>query len=137
MGVFGFLRQLEPNAGRSMAWVGSYSLQKASVRYMGIYQAITHPEYQAVGGGYRNDIALVKLKKKLQFSATVAPVKLPSSTDTFGPSSECWITGWGYVGTTGTFCTYIYLHYIVMILIICNILLLIYFGHIHATAVQY
>uniref|UniRef100_A0A3Q2WWA9 Tryptase-2-like n=1 Tax=Haplochromis burtoni TaxID=8153 RepID=A0A3Q2WWA9_HAPBU len=38
------------------------------------------------------------LKKPITFSKDVAPVALPDKDDTFGPSSECWITGWGEVG---------------------------------------
>ncbi|XP_026181590.1 tryptase-like [Mastacembelus armatus] len=91
--------QRNPNYRRSMAWVGSHSLQKASARYMGIYPAIRHPRYQSLGGRYINDIALVKLKKNIQFSNHVRPVSLPSVDDSFDSSSECWITGWGYIGT--------------------------------------
>ncbi|XP_068606455.1 tryptase-2-like [Brachionichthys hirsutus] len=84
---------------RSMAWVGTSDLQKASVRYMGILYVVSHPHYKAQGGGYVNDIALVRLKKKLRFSERVGPVGLPSGSDAFGSSSECWITGWGDIGT--------------------------------------
>ncbi|KAE8283564.1 Tryptase alpha/beta-1 [Larimichthys crocea] len=88
-----------PNWRRSFVSVGSHSLTKASARYMGIDTVMTHREYQAQSGGYVNDIALVKLKKKLTFSPDVASVTLPSIDDTFGSSSECWITGWGNIGT--------------------------------------
>ncbi|KAG7221973.1 hypothetical protein INR49_028256 [Caranx melampygus] len=90
---------LQPDPSRSMAWVGTHSLQKESARYLGIVYVIPHRNYRAVGKGYLNDIALIKLKKKLRFSQSVRPVSLPSVDDTFGPSSECWITGWGYTGT--------------------------------------
>ncbi|XP_018518341.1 tryptase-2 [Lates calcarifer] len=89
--------KLKPNYRRSMVWVGSHKLQKGSARYMAIYSAVLHPQYQAVGNGYVNDIALIKLTKKLTFSDDVRPVSLPSVDDTFGSSSECWITGWGNV----------------------------------------
>uniref|UniRef100_A0A3B4VNK3 Tryptase-2-like n=1 Tax=Seriola dumerili TaxID=41447 RepID=A0A3B4VNK3_SERDU len=92
-------RSDKPNLARSMAWVGTHSLQKGSARYLGIYAIIPEPKYRAVGNGFVNDIALVKLKKKLTFSDSIRPVTLPSVDDTFGPSSECWITGWGNIGT--------------------------------------
>ncbi|KAE8283558.1 Tryptase alpha/beta-1 [Larimichthys crocea] len=91
--------QRRPNWRRSFVSVGSHSLTKASARYMGIDTVMTHREYQAQSGGYVNDIALVKLKKKLTFSPDVASVTLPSIDDTFGSSSECWIAGWGNIGT--------------------------------------
>ncbi|XP_056257726.1 tryptase-2-like [Seriola aureovittata] len=89
----------KPYLARSIAWIGTHSLQKASARYMGIYAIIPEPRYRAVGNGFVNDIALVKLKKKMTFSGSVQPVSLPSVDDTFDPSSECWITGWGNTGT--------------------------------------
>ncbi|XP_071330930.1 tryptase-2-like [Trachinotus anak] len=84
---------------QSMAWVGVHSLQKGYYRFLGLLYVIPHPQFKAVGSGFVNDIALVKLKKKLTFSKSVRPVNLPSVDDTFSPSSECWITGWGNTGT--------------------------------------
>ena len=83
---------------RSWVSIGSYQLQKKSERYIEVKYAILHAQYQAVGRGYVNDIALVKLKKKITFTGSSQPVTLPTADDTFGPSSECWITGWGKVG---------------------------------------
>ncbi|XP_029364958.1 tryptase-2-like [Echeneis naucrates] len=92
-------KQLNPDVSRSMVWVGAHSLRKGGIRYMGITYVIPHPNYQAVGSAFVNDIALVKLKKKLTFSKDVRPVGLASVDDTFGSSSECWITGWGDTAT--------------------------------------
>ncbi|XP_068194097.1 tryptase-2-like [Antennarius striatus] len=92
-------RKREANLKRSMAWVGTSDLQRASARYLGIVTVVSHPKYLAQGGGYVNDIALVKLKKKISFSDQVAPVSLPGAGAAFGPASECWITGWGDIGT--------------------------------------
>lgn len=62
--------------------------------------------YRDLGNSnYENDIALIKLKKPITFSKDVAPVALPDKDDTFGPSSECWITGWGEVGNGGKLST--------------------------------
>lgn len=96
-------RNPQPKASRSMVWIGSYNLQDASVRYLGIEFFIPHSRYNRWGSGFKSDIALVKLKKKVRFSREVGPVTLPSSTDTFGPSSECLITGWGNIRKGGTF----------------------------------
>ncbi|KAK2832755.1 hypothetical protein Q5P01_016644 [Channa striata] len=84
---------------RSSAWIGSHDLQKSSVRYMEIEYVLPHSNYQNKGGFFLNDIALVKLKKKIDFKSPVEPVTLPSVDDSFDSSSECWITGWGYTDT--------------------------------------
>ncbi|XP_068587615.1 tryptase-2-like [Cebidichthys violaceus] len=88
-----------PNLPKSMIWVGSYELQKASVDYMGVSFFMKHPGYRALsGGGYVNDLALVKLKKPVTLSSQVKTVRLPRGDHAFGSTSECWITGWGYTG---------------------------------------
>ncbi|KAM6905398.1 tryptase-2-like [Xenentodon cancila] len=83
---------------RCSAWVGSHDLQKGSERYMEIENLVRHPDYKNLSNSFENDIALVKLKKEVKFSSHVKTVNLPSITDTFDSSSECWITGWGQVG---------------------------------------
>lgn len=88
-----------PSASKSMAFLGAHDLQEASAYYKGIEYFMIHPNYQRWNGGYKHDIALVRLKTKV--GNMVKPVKLPSSTDTFGPSSECFITGWGNVDKGG------------------------------------
>lgn len=88
-----------------MAWVGSYSLKTYQGRFKGITKIVTHPDYLSLDGTYQNDIALVKLKTKIETWANVRNVKLPSANDIFDSSAECWIAGWGYTGTNGEFCT--------------------------------
>ncbi|XP_006806281.1 tryptase-2-like [Neolamprologus brichardi] len=90
-----FLLSCSLHYHRSFVVVGAYQLQKAANRYMDIANIV---QYQDLGNGNTNDIALMKLKKPITFSKDVAPVALPDKDDTFGPSSECWMTGWGEVG---------------------------------------
>ncbi|TWW69408.1 Testisin [Takifugu flavidus] len=94
-----WVTQPPPDTRRSMVWIGSHSLRKASARYMAVLYFIPHPDFKVTHNGYVNDLALVKLKKKITFSRDVAPVRLPNLTDTFSPSANCWIVGWGNVGT--------------------------------------
>ncbi|XP_038565803.1 tryptase-2-like [Micropterus salmoides] len=89
---------LKPDFHRSMVWIGVHKLQKAAVKYVGILNYVKHPDYQALSRGYKNNIALIKLKKKITFSNKVTAVSLPTVDDTFGSFSECWITGWGTIG---------------------------------------
>nr|XP_020463957.1 tryptase-2-like [Monopterus albus] len=86
-----------PSEHRSMVWVGSHSLQRKSEKYMNIGSCILGPGYYRHSSYYVNDIALVKLRKKIKFKENVQAVNLPTTEDTFGPSSECWIIGWGHV----------------------------------------
>lgn len=96
-------RHLKPDFHRSMVWIGVHKLQKAAVKYVGILNYVKHPDYQALSRGYKNNIALIKLKKKITFSNKVTAVSLPTVDDTFGSFSECWITGWGTIGNEGKF----------------------------------
>ncbi|XP_026211863.1 tryptase-2-like [Anabas testudineus] len=86
---------LNPNLRRSMVWAGTRELQTGFPQFKGIYAVLKHSEYRNLGNRYINDVALVKLKTPLKLSDDVKAVKLPSNSDNFSPSSECWITGWG------------------------------------------
>lgn len=79
----------------SFARLGTHALKGPSEVYCGISHFIPHPKYNA--DEYQNDIALLKLDKKVSFSLLVSPVALPAGEDSFSPSSECWVTGWGNI----------------------------------------
>lgn len=96
-------RDPAPKTRRSMAWLGTHELQEGSLKYVGIKNFVIHREYQRWGDGYKHDIALVRLRTKVSFSEGFRPVQLASKTDSFGPSSECFITGWGNVNKGGAF----------------------------------
>ncbi|KAM7386123.1 hypothetical protein PAMA_008981 [Pampus argenteus] len=96
-----FDKHLNPKLGRSFAFIKAYSLQNiepGNVRFVGIEFVNRHGHYKALSTGYENDIALVKLKKKLYLPQSYW-VKLPGPNDDFDASSECWILGWGNVKT--------------------------------------
>lgn len=97
-------RHPNPDIHRSMVWVGTHELKKPSSRYHGILHFMSHPEYKALTTGFQHDIALIKLKKKVRFSDLVKAVTLPGPDDITPPSSECWIAGWGNIGTSGESC---------------------------------
>ncbi|OCT61932.1 hypothetical protein XELAEV_18047965mg, partial [Xenopus laevis] len=46
------------------------------------------------------DIALVKLTSPISYSKYILPVCIPSSTDSFPEGMECWVTGWGTIGSS-------------------------------------
>ncbi|KAK9535739.1 hypothetical protein VZT92_008102 [Zoarces viviparus] len=85
----------KPDRDRSMIWVGSHELKMASEDYMGVEFFMYHPKYRS--GRYGNDLAMVKLKNAVKMSDKVKAVSLPSTDATFGPLSQCWITGWGEI----------------------------------------
>ena len=93
-----------PSLRRSMVWVGSYKLREGAQRYMSVEHVIKHPEYRAFHGGYENNIALVRLKKKLTLERG-GRVSLPAANDNFDASSDCWVAGWGDIENGGKFCT--------------------------------
>ncbi|XP_078126451.1 tryptase-2-like [Sander vitreus] len=85
-------RHPAPDWHRSFACINSLNLQKDQARFMAITAAVIHSQED------EHDIALLQLKKKVDFKKMAGKVNLPSADDAFGPSSECWITGWGNVG---------------------------------------
>uniref|UniRef100_A0A667YJA9 Peptidase S1 domain-containing protein n=1 Tax=Myripristis murdjan TaxID=586833 RepID=A0A667YJA9_9TELE len=83
---------------KSMIWLGSHKLRGPSKFFRGISRVVIHPYYRVQASGYLNDIAMLKMSKKVTFSAKVANVSLSTVEDTFDSSSECWLTGWGNIG---------------------------------------
>ncbi|XP_024127165.1 tryptase-2 [Oryzias melastigma] len=92
-------QNLSVNLRRSGVWVGAHKLSNGAERYRRVTHVVRHPQYQAGGGVYKNDLALLRLDKELAFSQRVAPLSLVQADDTFSPS-ECFITGWGLVGNS-------------------------------------
>merc|ERR1712227_166041 len=65
------------------------------VRYH-IAKIIMHERYNQVKGvSFANDIALIKLKKQIQYNDFVQPIGIDTRGE-FGPRDECVISGWGY-----------------------------------------
>ena len=88
----------------SFARLGSHTLKEKPEFYRGISRFSSHPDYDA-NGETENDVALVKLDKKVTFSSRVLPVALAAQDDLFKPKSECWVTGWGNVNEGSMFQT--------------------------------
>ncbi|KAI0216120.1 Ovochymase-1 [Lamellibrachia satsuma] len=57
-----------------------------------------HPEYNNVTNN--NDLALLKMKKRIRFTREVSPVCLPDSDDPLN-YYDCMVTGWGKSNGTG------------------------------------
>ncbi|XP_072859755.2 serine protease 30-like [Pogona vitticeps] len=58
-----------------------------------VCKIIVHPYY--AGDAQSADIALVRLEKPINFSRTILPICLPSSSDIIPVNTSCWATGWG------------------------------------------
>ncbi|XP_034990448.2 prostasin [Zootoca vivipara] len=63
---------------------------------MQVEQVIKHPDYVEEEGS-KGDIALVKLKKAVNYSRTIRPICLPASSVVFPAGMKCTVTGWGNV----------------------------------------
>ncbi|XP_059204134.1 acrosin-like [Centropristis striata] len=61
-----------PKLDRCVVWVGAHSLEVGAERYMQVDTIVPDEKYGALSSGYVNDIALVKLKKKIRFSKQVS-----------------------------------------------------------------
>ncbi|KAM7011975.1 granzyme E-like [Tautogolabrus adspersus] len=77
-------------------WLGfhNYSNRKMSIR---VEKAFPHEDYSATG--YRNDIMLLKLSSKIDFSKDVSAIALAGKDDGFLPES-CSVSGWGWTNTS-------------------------------------
>ncbi|XP_043835226.1 putative serine protease 45 [Dromiciops gliroides] len=66
---------------------------------VGVDRVVIHPSYQESRYwswiGRENNIALIKLNRKLNYTKHIAPVCLASPKLEVRPGSFCWITGWG------------------------------------------
>ncbi|XP_077774254.1 serine protease 33-like [Podarcis muralis] len=85
--------------------LGEYELPKPapSMVSSAVSRIIVHPSY--AGEGLSADIALMQLKEAVNFSRTISPICLPSSSDpdTFPVGMACWVTGWGLISADGYF----------------------------------
>lgn len=69
-----------------------------------IFWQYQHPGY-SVGGGYPNDVCVVRFSTPIQFNDKVQPGLLPDADEDF-VGSDCLITGWGRIGEIGFFFPY-------------------------------
>uniref|UniRef100_A0A8D2ISZ3 Peptidase S1 domain-containing protein n=1 Tax=Varanus komodoensis TaxID=61221 RepID=A0A8D2ISZ3_VARKO len=87
--------------------LGEYELPKPAHTMVSsaIGQIIVHPYY--AGDGLSADIALVRLVEPVNFSRTILPICLPSTSDPepFPVGMSCWVTGWGNLYPEAPFST--------------------------------
>lgn len=64
-----------------------------------------HPQFSASIHGLKNDVALLKLSKRITYSNTVSPACLPTENADSLSNRTCVVTGWGSTvnQTTGLF----------------------------------
>ncbi|MGH0174719.1 UNVERIFIED_CONTAM: hypothetical protein FKN15_068934 [Acipenser sinensis] len=81
-------------------YIGRYALNNFNQYEQSrrISQVFVHPSYQEPHKGF--DIALVQLSSAVAFTDYIQPVCLPTSAVLFPEGMECWVTGWGNVGSS-------------------------------------
>ncbi|KAM3916894.1 transmembrane protease serine 9-like [Leptodactylus fuscus] len=79
--------------------LGKYRLSVTDVHeyHANVQQIITYPTYS--GDMSKGDIALIKLTTPVPYTKYILPICLPSSSVTFPTDLECWVTGWGNIGS--------------------------------------
>ncbi|XP_047426758.1 tryptase-2-like [Mugil cephalus] len=90
----------KPDMRRTGVWIGSYQLKKGAERFRNLVYPVYPPDqrYVNTGNGYKHDIVLLKLTKKVEYSDNITPIRLPANDGPIDRSSDCWITGWGEIG---------------------------------------
>lgn len=63
------------------------------IQLRSLKRIISHPDYNQMTFDY--DIALLELSDPLEFTNTIQPICLPSSSHVFPAGMSCWVTGWG------------------------------------------
>ncbi|XP_007499808.2 probable threonine protease PRSS50 [Monodelphis domestica] len=82
-------------------YMGSTKLNESSKNSLrvSVKKVVIHPNFQEKRYwswiGRENDIALLKLVKRLNYTKHIAPICIASSKFQVKPGSFCWLTGWG------------------------------------------
>ena len=75
--------------------MGNNNLLNPSLVRRGVKLAHIHPEYYPDANIPYNDIAIIQLDRKVEFSEYLQPVCLPTLKKIHGPGSLCYLAGWG------------------------------------------
>ncbi|XP_067270923.1 granzyme B(G,H)-like [Pseudorasbora parva] len=79
--------------------VGAHDLRKSKcLDRIGVKSYIPHPNYK--GGPIRNDIMLLKLKKRVKLNNKVRLISLPKDRN-IKAGTRCSVAGWGRLATNG------------------------------------
>ncbi|OWK50205.1 Granzyme C [Lonchura striata] len=73
------------------------SAQEQSQQRIRVRQWVIHPKYSHVG--FKNDIVLLKLKKKAKINKNVQYISFASRNQHVGVGAECLVSGWGLTDT--------------------------------------
>uniref|UniRef100_A0A670ZAP5 Peptidase S1 domain-containing protein n=1 Tax=Pseudonaja textilis TaxID=8673 RepID=A0A670ZAP5_PSETE len=57
---------------------------------------ILHPDFNGKPPSL-GDIALIQLEKPVDFTNSIMPICLPTSSENFSTETDCWVTGWGTI----------------------------------------
>lgn len=82
----------------SQVHLGAYNLSQSNPNeeIRGIALSVVHLDYDRYT--YNNDIALLKLSARVNFTDYIQPVCLASHNSTFHEGTHSWVTGFGDLG---------------------------------------
>uniref|UniRef100_A0A8C3UXB2 Peptidase S1 domain-containing protein n=1 Tax=Catharus ustulatus TaxID=91951 RepID=A0A8C3UXB2_CATUS len=75
------------------------NFQERSQQRVRVVRWVIHPKY--CPAGYKNDIVLLKLKKKAKINKNVQLISLPRHNERVTEGTECEVAGWGWTSRTG------------------------------------
>ncbi|NWI03068.1 GRAB protein, partial [Tichodroma muraria] len=73
--------------------------QEPSQQRIRVGRWVIHSKYSNVG--FKNDIALLKLKSKARINKNVQLISFPRSNERVRAGAECSVSGWGWTSVTG------------------------------------
>ncbi|CAN2390200.1 Belongs to the peptidase S1 family [Pristimantis euphronides] len=87
------------NPSDYLVMLGGYQLQVTSPHQVAsaVQSIIVNSLFR--GAGTPGDIALIKLSGTITYTAYILPVCVPTTSMSFSDGTNCWVTGWGDVGS--------------------------------------
>ena len=80
--------------------IGEHDTSDSIVDRRDVMKITNHPKYENEDGHY--DVGILFLSSTITFSSTIAPICLPTSTQSLYTGQVATVTGWGDTGADGS-----------------------------------
>ena len=80
--------------------IGEHDTSDSIVDRRDVIKITNHPKYENEDGHY--DVGILFLSSTITFSSTIAPICLPTSTQSLYTGQVATVTGWGDTGADGS-----------------------------------